>query len=357
MTTVARPGHIAHQFVFLDGMTGTGKTMMAPILSTLARVEVQRIEHIYEYTCGLAHLGRLTPDGAQVLLRMYGDLAAYNVMIGRETNFRWKDLSGVLSNPGGWRYARRLFESDGDAVVERICREQPILQIVSHQVFGISAPMFEAFGDRLTVVEMVRHPLYLLRHWHSYISRHGADPRDFTIWIDAGGEFVPWFAAGWEDAYLRANAMDKVIRCIERLTELAGQALAALGDAGSRVLIVPFERFVTNPEPYLARVEQQLRTTRTPATTRELRRQKVPRRLTTDGRDLDIYRRYNWQPPDRDASEAAQLRKEWAFAAAEATPDGLARLEALCDRYEKGHLSEEPSLRTPDAGDEATGAA
>ncbi len=337
---VGRDGHLVEQILFIDGLNGSGKTMMTPILSTLARVEVQRFEHIYEYTCGLNHLGRLSDDGALVLLRMYADLAAYNVMIGRESNFRWKDQSGVLSNPGGWRYLRRLFRDEGDAVVQRIRRDRPILQIMSHQLLGVAAPLFQAFGSRLTLVEMVRHPLHLLRHWHSYISRYGTDLRDFTIWINADGRQVPWFARGWEERYVSSNKMDRVILSIERLTDLAEGALAGLqDDEKNRVLVIPFESFVTDPNPFLNRLTALLGSHSTGRTARELRRQRVPRRITTDGLDLEIYRRYSWQSPDKSTSEAAELRRQWEFAASEATSDGLQRLERLCDRYERHYLS------------------
>ena len=50
---VSRECQIIESVVFLDGVSGTGKTMIAPILSTFDRVEIQRIEHIYEYVCAL----------------------------------------------------------------------------------------------------------------------------------------------------------------------------------------------------------------------------------------------------------------------------------------------------------------
>ena len=58
MALVKRHVHMAPQAVFLDGLTGTGKTMMGAILSTFERVEVQRFEHIYEHVCAMRYLGR-----------------------------------------------------------------------------------------------------------------------------------------------------------------------------------------------------------------------------------------------------------------------------------------------------------
>lgn len=319
--------------------------MMGPILATLERVEVQRIEHIYEYVCGLRFLNRMEADAAAVLIRIYSDLACYNLMIGRETNFRWKDLSGVLSNPGGWRYFRRLFESDGDAVVTRIQTTRPIVQIVSHQVFGIAQPLFAALGERLRMVEMVRHPLYLLEHWYSYIHRHGTDSRDFTIWLLKGESRLPWFAYRWEEKYVSSNTMDRVIHSIDWLTQRAQNMLASLNESERRqVLVIPFECFVLEPSLYVSKIEALLDTKITPATYRTMRKQRVPRRLTTDGRDLSIYRRYSWRPPERGGTEQAELKRRLDYAAREASKEGMATLERLCVDYEHRYMAE--SLRS-----------
>ena len=337
---LSRHLHIANQVVFLDGLTGTGKTMLAPILSTFSRVEIQRIEHIYEHICALRYLNRIEQDAAIEMVQMYLDLACYNVMIGRESNFRWKDLSGVMSNPGGWNYVRRLFQPDGDPVMERINQSQPILQIVSHQILGIADTLFAALGDRLTVVEMVRHPLYLLQHWYSYIDRHGTDPRDFTIWLSHNGAHLPWFSSGWEDQYLNSNKMDRVIYTIDRLTQLAENTHNTLGETYPRqVLVIPFERFVVGPSAYLEQIGNILGTTTTKSTARALRKQKVPRRLTSAGRDSQIYRRYDWSPPSEDSSETTELEKCWDYAAGEATKDGMEVLERMCTSYEKRYLN------------------
>jgi len=338
--TVGRPTQIADQIVFLDGLSGTGKTMMGPILSSFARMEVQRFDHIHEHVCALRFLGRIEEDAATSLVRLYVDLACYNVMIGRESNFRWKDLSGVLSNPRGLRYLKRLFQSDGEAVMDRIKETRPILQIHSHQVLGISDTLFAALGKRLTMVEMVRHPLYLISHWYSCVDRFALDPREFTIWLDHKGASLPWFTRGWEDEYVACNKMDRVIRLLDRLIQSAEDAMIAMDEATrAQVLLIPFERFVVEPWPYLKQIENILGTTTTSATRRSLRKQKVPRKLITDGRDLEIYRRYDWHLPDKDSTEGDEIQKRWDFVSSEATPGGLALLEKMSAEYEKRYLS------------------
>ena len=333
--SVSREPFLAHQVLFLDGLTGSGKTMMGPILSSLARMEVQRMDHIHEHLCGVHFLGGISEDAAVALIRMYTDLALYNVMIGRESNFRWKDLSGVLNNPRGLRYLWRLFEPDGDPVEGRIQKIQPILQIHAHQVLGIASPIFSALGDRLVLVEMIRYPLYLLEHWDSYIGRHGTDPRDFTVWFDHKGKALPWFTRGWEEKYLAGNRMDRVIYAIDWITRRAEETLGSLDPAARRrVVVIPFERFVVAPWSYLQQVAGLLGTSVTPATRRVLKKQRVPRQLSVDGLDLDIYRRYRWIPPKKGTSEGLEMRRRWDETRQKASKEGMQVLERICAEYE-----------------------
>lgn len=338
MVDIAKRPFIAQEIVFLDGLTGTGKTMMGPILGSFRRVELGRLEHIYEYLCALNDLKKIDPDAAAFMINLYADLAIYNSMIARETNFRPSDLSGIFSNPHSFEYVKRLFSKDGNVVLERIKQSKPVLQIISHQALGVMDLSFQAFGERLKVVEMVRHPLYLLEHWHSYIDRHGADCRDFTVWIHHKGQALPWFAHGWEEKYIKSSSMDKVIYSIEWLTKKVDQMINALSEAQrEQVLTIPFEKFVLGPDPYIEGIARLLNTEPTRTTQKILKEQRCPRRQVTAGPGKDIYKRYGWKRPDPRSNDREEFQKKRAFAEDQASKEALQALDRISQEYEEKH--------------------
>jgi hypothetical protein len=312
--------------------------MMGPILGSFQRVELGRLEHIYEYLCALDELKKIEPDAGTFMISLYADLALYNSMISRETNFRPSDLSGIFSNPHSLEYIRRLFSKDGNVVLERIRQSRPILQIISHQALGIMDLAFRTFGDRLKVVEMVRHPLYLLEHWHSYIDRHGTDCRDFTVWIHYKGQALPWFAHGWEEKYIMSNSMDKVIYSIEWLTKRVDQTINALGMAQRKqVLTVPFEKFVMDPTPYIEGIAGLLNTEATRTTQKILKKQRCPRRQVAAGPGKNIYKRYGWKKPDPQSNEREEFQRKRIFAEGQASGEAMQALDRISQEYEKKH--------------------
>lgn len=335
-----RPPYLAEKVVIVDGEPGCGKTMLSPIIGALPRVELLQYAYEIEYICALRYLERMEADAATVLVRMFTDLRLYNVMMARETNFRPGDLSSVLMNARPLRYFRRLFHKGDAAIPERIRTDRPILHLTTHLLLGYSQPVFQALGARVVFIEVVRHPLYMIRQQALYMDRYGEDVRDFTIWHSYnGGPPAPYFAAGWEELFLQSNPMDRAIFSIEnwtRMVEELKQSQPAVWEA--QVLVVPFERFVINPWPYMRQIEEALETRMDGVTRRMMKKQRVPRKHIAAGLSLPIYKQYGWRPPLKDGDEREELRVRRADAGEQASPRALEVLDNLSAEYEVAYM-------------------
>lgn len=329
---------IAPMVAIVDGIPGCGKTMVSAIISSFERVEIKKYNYSFEHVSAYVHLGKMQEDAAHAMICLLSDLDIYNLMMARETNFRYSDLSSVFRNPNPWRYFTRLF-GDGDAaVMERIRSGCPILHWVTHSVLSLGTTTLGSLGDRVRIIECVRHPLYMLKQWRCYIERYGTDARDFTVWVEHKGRALPWFAHGWEDEYSDANMMDRCILSIDHLLTLSDDVLErASAQERERVLHIPFEQFVLKPAPFVEKLQSFLGTKESFRTAREMRHQKVPRTMLAEGLDIASYRTAGWEPAQSD-SEKDEFDKRREFAAAEASHDGMAVLERLCREYEEKYM-------------------
>jgi hypothetical protein len=326
---VAKFNPLTHDVVFIDGVWGSGKSVLAPIMSGMERLEKQKIDPAFEYFCILRFLGKMDADAAVTLLRIYSDMDQYHNLIGREVNLRWADDSGIANNPGSLRYVRRMFDrTEGDGVIDRINRENLGLQIMSHCMLPVADPLFEAYGERLRIVEMVRHPVYLVRHWEAYLSRFDG-AREFTIAFECEGRKVPWFAADWAADYVRLPLVDRIIGSICWLYE----RLFAIVDRASprHLFVASFEDAVLKTESVLASLSAFLGRTHHPRLARALARQKLPRRRITQGKG---HASYGWTP-GRESSE----REEYEALARQvrdgAAPEFRSRFDALINEYNR----------------------
>lgn len=333
---IVRRPTMADRIVFAGGLPATGKSLITAVLGSLERVEIQKYNYSLEHICSVYELGAISEAAAVAMVRMMTDLDLYNMMMCRETNLRPSDMSSIFKNPRPFRYLRRLFAPGDAAAAERIRKEKPILQMLAHNLLLHSPLLFKALGDRLRVVEVVRHPLYMLKQWFLYVERYGTDARDFTICFEHEGRSLPFFVRGWEDLYVRSNAMDKVIHSIDqcfRRMEALQQTLPESSVA--RSLFIPFEPFVLDPAPWLKKLETLVGTQATGTTRKELKKQRVPRRMVAEGKSEPIYRKYGWEPPSVGATERTELLKRRAYAAEHATPEGLKTLDRICAWYEE----------------------
>jgi hypothetical protein len=283
--------NLCNQIIILDGLTGTGKTMFAPLINSFERVQNSRFEYMIEYLCISSKKEKIKTDAASSMLNLLADIKYYDGAISREVNFRPSDLSSVFSGPYWYKYIKQLFMSDGEKAGFRLNRDNPILFFVTHQILSCIDPAIKAFGDRLKVVQMVRHPLYLVEHWESYIMMHGNNSRDFTLWIDYKGQPLPWFAEGWEEKYLSSNSYDKSIYSISSLMEQIFESKSNK-KLENLMFFIPFELFVLNPWDYISRLESFLGSKATTNTSRILKSQHVPRKSINAGPQKNIYKRY-----------------------------------------------------------------
>jgi len=337
---VTREGHIAGMVVFVNGFPGCGKTMLTPIVGSMERVELMRFNYHLENLVELAYLGLVQDDVCTSLIRTWTDLDLYHSVMGRETNFRYADISSVFMNRRALQYISRLLGPGDAAAVERIKKEQPILLLTTHMLTLGGHKLFQALGGKLRFVEVVRHPLYMIKQVRTWMPRANEDPRFFFQRFEYQDNPIPWFARGWEDLYCSSNLMDRVIHMIGYYYRSLGSFLQSLTDVErTRFLVIPFERFVIDPFPYLRQIESLVGTQAGKATRKMMKRQNIPRKMWAEGLNLKIYRYYGWSKPDPGSSEKEELERRRSYVAAEASDNGMRVMDDLCRTYEERYLA------------------
>ena len=161
--SISRKPELVQKVVMTGGLDGCGKTLLTPIISALECVELPTYSYEIEHYCALHSLGEISLNAAQAQISLTSDVQLYDMMMGRNVNFRPSDLSSAIQYHDYKKYFNRLFREGDDATLDVINLEQPILNLTSHHLLAHSEPIWKAFGDRCVFVEVVRHPLYMTR--------------------------------------------------------------------------------------------------------------------------------------------------------------------------------------------------
>lgn len=340
--SVARCGHLAPKVVIVDGHPGCGKTMLSPIVAALERVELLTYAYQTEHICSLYYLGKISEDAACAMVRMWTDLQIYNIMMSREVNLRPSDLSSIFRNVRPIRYLKRLFEKGDEVIPDKIKKDKPILQLTTHSLLGISEPVFSGLAQRVVLLEVVRHPLYMLKQQALNMERLLGNVRHFTVYFKYRQQLVPYWAFGWEDLFLQSNAVEKAIYATDRLTTLTESKKEYLRKKyDAQIITIPFEQFVISPWGFLKQIEVALDTKATALTCKMMRKQRVPRKKYAEGIGLKIYKRCGWEPPIIGADENVEFARRREFALKSASLSAMKILDMCCKEYERCYLGGE----------------
>jgi len=320
---------LTNDIVFIDGLWGTGKSLLSPIISGMERVEKVKIEHIYEYICILMYMNKISPDAADWMFKTYADLSQYNNLIGREVNLRWGDDSGFANNPGKFKYIKRLFGGEGDNKISYINDNNVALNVMSHMLMLVSEPLFKAYGERVKIVEVVRHPLYMVRHWYAYLERFDS-PREFTVSFNHKEKKAPWFVVGWEDEFAEANTMDKVLLSLIKLYAWLDESIEKTTANGGDVLALSFESLVMSPDEPLFQLEEFLGRKHNQKLSTILRKQKIPRKTISQGKGHSAY---GWSKNNANRNEHHVYAENLAYIKTGGSEEYINKFQKLIERY------------------------
>ncbi len=337
---IERNNNLTNNLVIIDGQPGCGKTMFSSIISSLNRVEILNYAFEIEFVSRLNYMNKITDDATIGLIKMFADHKLYQTMMGRETNFRFKDLSSVFNNPFPTRYFKRIF-SEGDKIItDKIFKNNPILSLTTHNLLSYSEPVFKAFENRLSFIEVVRHPLYMIKQQTVNMSElTKSNPRDIDLYFNYKNHSIPYYAIGWEDLFINSNDVERAIFNINNIYTM-NKKIRYFLQKKNKFLTIPFEKFVVNPDSYLKVINQIMNTEFSKKTKKILKKQKVPRNKIADGINLDIYKRYLWEPSNLSLSENEELnlRRSWVKDQG-ANKYSMDVLDEVSDYYEKEFLN------------------
>lgn len=285
--------HFKNDVIFVDGLWGSGKSLLAPIITSLKDVEKAQFNSQLDYPLQLYALNRIGFDEACALTSLGIDLASYNVAIGRSINMRWDDWSGLNFNTSGLRYIKRLFVKEGDSVLNNYSQRQALL-LISHYIFPALDVLHSSLYDRLRYILVLRDPLLAFTHWHSYFQRF-LSPREFTLSVSYEKSKIPWFCA--EHSLGNTDPVGSIARTVFFLTAAYANLLNLLNQyensnslqSSTHCKILTFDQICYETPKVLNTLSDFLGRTYSRSLQQVLIREKLPRLSQAQGRGFSSY--------------------------------------------------------------------
>jgi hypothetical protein len=283
------PGKI----VLLDGISGTGKTMIHRIIDSYECNSLPKFSYAIEQICIAAHYNKIEKDATSAILKLQMDQLKFDLEIGREVNLRKNDLSSIFKSTKRSAYLKKIFLDDGEKVISNLIKQERNVVLITHQLLNATSVFENVFTDNFINIHTVRNPVYLYYHWNTYIQLLGDSVKDLTVWKNEEGNIYPWFFKNFENykGYAGLTNNDKTLVC---LIELIENLLIhhALSSKKPNYLCIEFEKFVLDPSVVINKLDQLFNNQNKKSFKRVLRGEKIPRVHINGGKKRKIYKRY-----------------------------------------------------------------
>ena len=341
---ILRKNTILEKIILCDGQPGNGKSMFGALISSFNDVEHVRYSYALEQICALNYLRKISLDVAELLIKHDLDNIIYDVAMGKNLNFRYNDITSIFKSVNKIQYIKRLF-SKGDMHTTKIISDtKPILNLIVHNFMVTSLPLFNAYENKVFLLDIVRHPLYMIIQQHLFFVDHfeqDNQKRNFTVMIEKDSMQIPFWNYDNDKYKIKSNSIDKVIAELYHHTILQENFRKKYKELFTKqILTIPFENFVLDPMPYIDKVKKNFEITPNNKTLSLMKKHKLPRTKLADGLALLVYKRCGWEPPRKNLSEKdeLQLRKDYVIQQSP-SKESLELLDYLIKKYNEKYFS------------------
>lgn len=300
--------------VGITGLPRSGKSMLAPIISSFNRSETLTMDYVLEEYPVLNYLGLITDHVTKYMMRYLVNILIYNKMIGRNSNFRPSDWTSIWHSKDPSIYVKRILSEEGDSVYETIKEKEPLIPFMFHNALWHSNIFFQSFPD-IKMIHINRHPVDVIHSWfkRGYSSEFYLKERSALTLIDYRGNNIPYYAKGWEKDYCNLSDMDKIIHMIYFINSNHNKSYIKLTKKKqNQVVLINFDRMVTKPNNDISIMTKFLNTEKTSYTKKVMDRERCPRKIDMNERETKF-------------KEIKKL----------ASTDSVHFLEEMMDQYEK----------------------
>ena len=273
-------------YVFIDGPNTSGKSSLAPIISSFKRTEHYIINHSYNQFLMLYKSGDLNKQGFKYLFEGELKKDVWYRMMGREMNTNLHDVSSILNSSKRKEYIARANRVDTQKsfkeIIQEVNRKKLIFPFMSGDDLTTVSSVLNEINEKFKYIIVMRNPLDLVFSYFlsGRTSRLGTDLRyNKPAFKIKKFENIPHSMLDMPEKYTSASPIEKSFLIIEKqLTAYMNSDLLHSKNS----CLVPFENYCVETKKYIKIFENFLGTNRTKFTNKEMIKANFPRKKDND---------------------------------------------------------------------------
>ena len=264
--------------VIVTGSLNSGKSMVAPIVSSLNKVEHLRKLIEVDQVLHLANLKKIKREVAYFFIRHYLDKSFYEQLIGRNLNYRVGDETSIFTAKNPIELKKRAFLKRGEHVIKKHVKDKTIFCMDTHDGMMLFH-LWREVNKKFKFINIFRNPIDTVNGCFN-VGQGKIENILFNeiIMFKKNKNVFPLYFLNNYREYPKKNTMDRVID--EVLFCLKKEYLNYKKYKNDKnCLFIENEDFAVNSDRNISEICKFLKTKRSNFTKKIMKRENCPREI------------------------------------------------------------------------------
>tara|TARA_B110001450_G_scaffold218016_1_gene212286 strand:- start:930 stop:2012 length:1083 start_codon:yes stop_codon:yes gene_type:complete len=273
------------KYVFIDGISRSGKAAIAPIISSIPNFEHFKTNYNLDRILFLFETNKITKDAFRYFLETDLIMDTWFTMIGRNQNTNKHDVSSIVNSPNFHKYKKRENKKDNKKVFEELSSELKENNIIFPYLtdeFIFQKKLIKEIVPNAQFIITIRNPIELIFAWERSGRgvRYGKDIRMLHPTFSKNKfKNIPYFAIENPEKYSNYNSIE---RCVYSVIKLQSQYYDLFEEDSKDFYCIDFEKYVQDPTSDLNNLSKFLDLNHVKWNEDILKQARIPRELELD---------------------------------------------------------------------------
>ena len=262
----------------VTGTSCSGKSMVAPIVSSLSNVEHVRKLLVVDQIFHLANLRKINKETAIFLVRHYLDKSFYEQLIGRNINFRVEDETSIFTAKNTEELINRILIKRGEHIITKHIKNKTIFCLDTRD--GIMLyDYWTKVSKGFKFINIYRNPIDTVASWE----KHGVGKiekvrfNEVVLFKNKKNIFPHYYLDKHKD-YPKNNSIDRVIDMVMYCQEKEYKNFKKY-KKNNNCIFIEFEDFAENTSLNIEKICKFLKTKKSKSTKEIMIRENCPRKI------------------------------------------------------------------------------
>ncbi len=270
--------------ILVTGTHTSGKSMIAPVVASLNKVEILRKIYTLDQLAILSNFNKIKKDTARFIAKHILDQSYYDQLIGRNMNFRHEDETSVAISKNPLQYKRRLNIKRGPKVLQEHQRKGTHMLVDTHDGVWFYEFWKNLNIENLKIINIYRNPIDIVNSWIN-LDLGNAEKQllcQIPLINYKDKTKIFYLSNNIKKKYNSKNdcIVDMVFQCVNSEME----NYKRIKDK-KKLIRIDFDDFATNTKYFITKIEKFLKLKKTKFTKKILTRENLPRVINKKDRE------------------------------------------------------------------------